>query len=249
MSNKIDIVYKTYSGDAKWLWDSIRSVVKYVNGYGNFYILSDDPIGATPHDLADLHIIRSETPILAASRWQKGNPSVGYFNQILIKLNLFHYLPLNVNRVLLLDSDMLIKANWDITTEPNRWFYRDWSGAGDGIIWKGCIDALFGDNPNSQQAMGFPGWFLTRGLMNELLAYLANRLGHKEIDNDFWNHLSRITHYKLSEFEVMGNFLHLVAQLDYGLQPITQYDYPIKQFRSWDGYENCKAEIDAILNA
>lgn len=251
---KVDIAYKTYSKDAKWLWNSLRSVVKNVVGYGNIYLLTDDELGATPSDLQDLNIIRIVTPIHQAATLQRGNPSVGYFNQILIKLQLFSYLPANVDRVLLLDSDMLVTKRWDITAEPNRWFYRDWSEAGDGIKWKACVDTLFDNKPPySQMAMGFPAWFLTRGFMNTLLTYLSERLGHQHIDNDFWNHLGRICHYTLSEFEVMGNYLWLQNQLDYGLQKIDRYDYPIWQFWSHEtDPKKLKAidmEIQRILNA
>lgn len=240
----VDIVYKTYSKDKEFLWDSIRSVKKNVIGYGNIYLLTDDALGAIPKDLSDLQIEIIQTPKLKFDA-KKADGTYGYSNQIFVKLSLFQYLP--IERCLLLDSDMIVNNVWDISKEPNRWFKRDWSESGGGVVWKPCVERLIGNG--SFNCMGYPAWFLTRHLMNSLLVYLESKLNTKYTDPQFWNNLINFAGNKISEFELMGNYLFLINSLDYELRNINGSPYPITQFWSWGGYEKAKPEINKILMA
>lgn len=235
----LDLVYKTYSGDRMWLWDSLRSVVKNGIGYGQIYILSDDNIGAIPSDLLDMPIHVIINPAI------KQND--GYVNQILIKLSLFKYLPENVNRIFLIDSDMLFDSKIDFSSVQNKWFTRSWEKADSGQVWKQGVELLF-DSP-TLCAMPNPGWILTRHLMNCVLFYLCQRVGSSEVNAEFWQKLISKAQGHLSEFQILGNYLNSVHPLDYEVLEVNGNPYPIRQFRSWDGHDSVKAEIQQILNA
>lgn len=253
---KVPIVYKTYSGDKDFLWDSLRSVKKFVKNYGRIFLVTDDDLGEIPTDITDLDIAVIQNPQFITDAAKGENITAGYLNQIIIKLELFRYLPVEIERVLYLDSDMIINQVWDIAKEPNRWYFREWEKAGSGRIWKKAVDAVF-QNSKNKQGMGYPGWFLTRHLMNCLLSYLAKRTQSANIDESFWKKMVRLCNSKFSEFEIMGNYLLLIDPLDYEICELKEQPYPIIQYWSWGQYGQPNKEtgiiprddIQLILNA
>lgn len=252
----VDVVYKTYSGDKDFLWDSLRSVKKFVLNYGKIFLLTDDDLGAIPTDISDLDITVIQNPIHTLLLSTSAKNLQGWHNQMLIKMNLFQYLPAEIDRVLLLDSDMIVNGVWDLAKEPNKWIWIEWDHIKNdaGKTWKAAADSIFGSG--TKKCMQTPGWFITRDLLSGLSEHISTIVGEPAFSDEYWKKFLRKVKNHFVEFELLGNYLLLINSLNYEIVEFNGFPYPIKQFRSWDGYEtknkdgvSPKEEIQSILNA
>ena len=230
---KTDIFIKTYSKDKEFLEYLFLSIKKFLRGYNKIILVSDDNFKFNSHGIPFTFTVEKPRRYLN-----------GYNNQILTKLNAFKYIK-DTDRVLILDSDMIITQEWNIEHEDNNFYYRSWSEVGQAVCWKPAMDTLF--NMDSEWAfMVNPGWFYTRHLHNCLNSYITQKYNTNSIEHAY---KQLIKDKNLSEFEAMGHYLYYIDNLDYTLTHVDECKYPIRQFWSWapTGVKEYQEEINNYL--
>jgi hypothetical protein len=228
----MDIVYKTCIKDYAFLKESLKSVYRHCKGFNKIYILSDDELPSIHRDFPEVVFIRN--------RWhysgEKGQyPTLGYINQMIVKLSVFTYLPLECERAILFDSDYLIVSEFNLDKIPNIWYYNQWVDGDHKNAWKKGVDTVF--NVNSEYShMAAPGFVVTRKLLRRLREFVGVP----------YNTIYSRTDIPVSEFEIMGAYLRYVDPLDYTLEHSNNCPYPIKQFWTWGGKEELEKMKSSI---
>lgn len=129
----IDIFYKSYHKDFKWLYYSLKSIKKYVTGYNNIHIV----IPVADINIFDHHNLPDRTIVHYSADY--GN---GYLYQQFIKMSAHKYC--DADFILYADSDCIFDKHTDLRTlvkggKPEI-LYTDYSKVGDALCWKECTD-------------------------------------------------------------------------------------------------------------
>jgi hypothetical protein len=220
------IFIKTYSADRDFLEYCLLSIKKFASNYKEIVIVSDDNFSFFKHGLNIKFLVIKPKNWHTAFKYHHN----GYFNQMIEKMQCLIYC--NSDRAFIIDSDQIFTSPIDISALPNIWSIRHW----DTIIdtdhyrfWKPSVDYYY-KKPTLDMMCG-PGFIYTR-----------------ELQNKFWSNamLNYFISSKtaVSEFQMMGNYLYCVNQLDYRLQPC---QFPIRQYWSYGGISKVKDEILKLL--
>jgi len=137
----IDIFYKTYDKDFKWIYYSIESLKKFVTGYKKVVIV----MPKKDYDLFDNSILNDlNHEIFLVDEY--GN---GYLYQQWIKMSAYKYC--QSDNILFVDSDCIFdkKINLiDLLKDKIEVLYTDYSKVGDAICWKEPTSKFIGKEVN-----------------------------------------------------------------------------------------------------
>lgn len=239
---KTDIFIKTYLGDIDFLEYNLKSIKKFATNYNEIVIVSDNLFRFEQYGLPIKFI---HEPIRQYKTNYKYH-SKGYFNQMLVKMNALNYC--STDRVFMLDSDMILKDYVDVGNLETIWFTRKWDNTLETDhekTWKTSSELFY--NQSTVDTMTSPGWIYTRHHMNCLKQWCQDTY-NKSIEDYF-----KQCNIPISEFEIMGNFLHCIDKLDYKLVDVyspeyEKYKFPIYQCWSYGGINQYKEELDSILS-
>lgn len=217
------IFIKTYPKDKEYLQWCLKSIKKFVSGYSYICLITDKKFEI---DYLGLPIDFIEIPKLIPN---------GYDNQQIIKLSCFEFLSSSVDRAVMVDSDYCFSAPFNCSTVENIWYYRNWIELGDDqhICWKEAMDKIY--QQESFDTMTGPLFIYTKDLYHSLKRMVGNF-------KDFY-----LNHARLSEYELMGNYLKLVDNLGYQLIHSNYHSFPVKQFWSHADIESNLTEIKKLL--
>jgi len=129
----IDIFYKSYKNDFKWLYHSLESLSKYVTGYNEIVIL----IPESDVKSFDYRKIPQRTRVLTVKEY--GN---GYLYQQWCKMSAYKYCKSEF--ILFADSDCIFDHDinlQDYIGTPEILF-TDYSKVGDAICWKQVTETM-----------------------------------------------------------------------------------------------------------
>lgn len=131
----VDIFYKSYSKDFKWLAYSLRSLTKHVTGHNKVIIL----IPENEKELFDTRELPERTEIHYVKEY-----GTGYLFQQWCKISAHRFS--GANFILFADSDCIfdhpINVQEFIVDDKPEILYTDYSRVGDAICWKEVTEAF-----------------------------------------------------------------------------------------------------------
>jgi hypothetical protein len=203
----IDIFIKTYPKDHLFLEFTIPSIEKFVQGYRNIIIISDDITDLNIKSLYPdrIKIIEEKLPDIEKSEYKESwwmISSLGYLWQQVVKCNWDKYS--DADYVFIIDSECPVNDIFNLQSETFYegkpiWFYCSWKDAGGAVIWKKCIDDLFNID-SKYETMNVPGFLVSRKLILELREYIkCNK--NMSLEQYFLS-----SKFPVSEYNLMGNF-------------------------------------------
>jgi len=133
----IDIFYKTYERDFKWIYHSIASIRKHATGYRRIVIV----LPSAELDLFD----RSSLAGLDFEIFPVDEYGSGYLYQQWIKMSACDYTDADI--ILYVDSDCIFDKPVDLRDAVGgkiELYYTDYSKVGDAICWKAPTERFIG---------------------------------------------------------------------------------------------------------
>lgn len=240
---KVDIFIKTYHKDFEWLRYCLASIKRFARGFRQVVLVVDhpQPVKIPPDWLwQDCRIV--EVPLPPRAR--------GYVWQQCVKLNWYNYT--DADAVFILDSDTMFTKPSTLsdfcTNGKFHWFLRDWSTAGLSKKWHAPVERLMME-PVPYEAMCAPGFVLTREMTIAFKNHFCSRHGTTEI----WHAVRDKTQEDVSEFNMLGNFIHKYKPQDYTCLinvDFSQYAncQNLRQTWSWGGLKDDERQIrDQLL--
>jgi hypothetical protein len=246
-----DILIPTYHADFMWLDYLLKSVKKYTSGFRKIIIVSDNDGHIIPSSITDIvecEVLYKDVGPIPSSIHHRP----GYFWQQYLKLNWMTYT--DADAVLIFDSDEMVTkpiTPADLCNEEGKyqWFYRDWSMAGDAIVWKiPTGEALLFDPP--YEAMCITGFVFDRETTTDLIKYLMDKHNATSLLDVFFKYNPTL----FSEYNTYGSYiLYAKSQKYYPIINYQKHDtYNFTILKSWS-YGGLSAEDkkkrEAILNA
>ena len=228
----IDIFYKSYRKDFKWLYYSIKSIRKFVTNYNQIIIV----IPKEDKDILDYSILEGlKYKVFTVDEY--GN---GYLYQQWIKMSAYKYC--DSEYILFCDSDCIFDKKIDLSDYVNKKpeiLYTDYSKVGDAICWKEPTEKFIGKSIEYE--------FMRRNF----LIYLKNTL--VDIHKTYPNLESIIVDSEaFSEFNAIGAWIYFNESDKYQLintdfaENLSSFG---KQFWSWSDLNDDDLEqIKTILN-
>lgn len=134
----VDIFYKSYHKDYKWLYYSLQSLTLNVTGYNNVIIL----IPESEKELFDTRNLPERTLVHYVEEYGRG-----YMFQQWCKINAPKYS--YAEFIMFADSDCIFDHKIDlqefVKTNKPEILYTDWSKVGDAMCWKQPTEDLMGE--------------------------------------------------------------------------------------------------------
>jgi hypothetical protein len=247
-----DIFIKTYHKDFIWLEYCLKSIKKFVSGFRNVVIVSDDdghflpPKFLTIVDNLKLHYVK--LPNAYSDKIEHG---VGYLWQQCVKLCWNEYS--DADSVLIMDSDSMFTK----PTTPDHfkidtkfyWIYRKWENAGSAIKWKPVVQTTM-NVVSDYEGMCVAVFMLQR----ETTVAFKNMFCTLHGSDSIWGVFVRQKFQSFSEFNAFGTFIEMYDRREYAkiYDPTiaTLHDHSIIKSWSWGGLqkEDKKRRDDILLN-
>ena len=224
--NNIDLFLKTYSGDFHKLDLLLCTINKYVIGYRQIIIITDDNDNSNYLDLLskyklNVKLIKTSIPKINVHI----NRGIGYIWQQIVKLNWFMYT--DSDCVFILDSDNIFCKFTDIKTYlengKKNWFFRNWNMCGDAICWKNTTDKI-NKQTNTYETMAKSEFMFFRNDTERFVNYCCDNFNGKNLIELFINRENEF--FNLSEFNAYGNWC-MVNSNNYKFINIYSDDYNI----------------------
>ena len=192
----IDIFYKSYSKDFKWLYYSLDSVKKFISGYRKIHIV----IPSKEQNLFD----RSKLADLNYELHLVDEVGDGYLYQQFIKLTAFEYS--DADFIYFVDSDCVFykTTNLEDLLEDNKpeILYTDYKDVGDAICWKQPTEKYLGVKVQYEFMRRLPFFYRRDTLIR--VAQLNKHLQQYILSQD-----------QFSEFNVLGQYQFLNEKDNY----------------------------------
>ena len=254
-----DIFIKTYPGDFIWLEFCIRSIEKFVTGFRDIVIVTDSGTELKIDSNLPIKIFYEDLP----NETHPCPVGIGYAWAQSVKLNWTKYT--DANYILQIDSDTMFTDKIDMSyyhiDGKFKWFYREWSEAGEGIIHRVPTD-FFIKRESTRDHMPAPTWFFSRkttelfqnwinenwgGIWNYLNVH-ARQLWTMNLDFHS-NHIDTHKGWGSCEYHMYGNFIEFFYPEEYQLVHSSQYGVPIRQSWSWGGLKEDEIKFrEELLN-
>ena len=150
---------KTYPGDVIWLEYCIKSIEKFVTGFRDIVIVTDSGTELKIDSNLPIKIFYEDLP----NEIHPCPVGIGYAWAQSVKLNWTKYT--DADYILQIDSDTMFTNNIDMSyyhiDGKIKWFYREWSESGEGIIHRVPTD-FFIKRESTRDHMPAPTWFFSR---------------------------------------------------------------------------------------
>jgi hypothetical protein len=233
---------KTYAGDVGRLPYLFRSIDKFVRGFNELVIVTDDgcDVGKLPTTLP-VKIYDVPAPSIN-HRLMRG---IGYWWQQALKMTWPDFS--ECSAAVMLDSDHVITSEM---TPKSFWVdgspvsvRMPWSRANDSNFWRLGSDYLVGQ-PTEYCHMCQPGPLITRPAVEGFGMYIEKELGLRP--REFF--VSPNNGINCSEFELFGTYIQYIDRHGYVFRDAGTFPTPIRQFQSVSGLSaSQEAAIEAIL--
>jgi hypothetical protein len=236
---KIDIFYKSYEKDFKWLYLSLESLKKNITGYNEVIIVIPE------HDKKHFDwnfVLPERTYIHTINEPKKAHP-YGYLFQQYVKMIAHRYS--SANYIMYSDSDCIFNTKKNIkefvdNEGKTTILYTDYSKVGDAICWK----------EPTEKALSMPIHY--EFMRRNCMVYRRDSLLNLEV------HLNRnlqkyITNQpSFSEFNVMGAYCCYFERDKYNFINTDNWKFEESFFKQYWSWSDLKAEelteIKSILN-
>jgi hypothetical protein len=159
--------------------------------------------------IANCKVYYTGLPVKRPSYVEHG---LGYLWQQYIKLTWYNYT--DASCVLIMDSDEMLTV--PVTPDSFKkdgklkWFYRDWSLAGNGLCWKSSTDFILGVD-TEYDAMCLTGFVLER----KTTFALTNMLNVNHDVSNIWDVFIKYDMKTASEFNSYGSFINHFDRKEY----------------------------------
>lgn len=256
---KVDLFLKTYIDDYPKLPLLLQSIQKYVTGYNQLLIITDESTNENTNENMSklLAIIQNYIEPLRIQCFSVIIPNnsihcvrgIGYLWQQCVKLSWTSYSSVDI--VFFLDSDCAFCQPIDITSyyfydnnipKKKKWFYRSWEHANSAIIWKQTVDKIIYHENNTKtfqtyELMSCFDFAFYRNDTNQFHQFIQTKF-QKSINELILNHEKEFDQF--SEFNVYGNWAKLYSNnyefLDVYKAPFHHYllNSRLLQFQGFD---------------
>lgn len=225
----VDIFYKSYSQDYKWLYYSLRSLIKNVKGYNKVIIL----IPENEKELFDTRVLPERTEIHYVKEY-----GTGYLYQQWCKISAHRFS--SADYIMFSDSDCIfdheINVQEFIADDKPEILYTDYSKVGDAICWKEVTEAFIKE-PMQYEMM-----------RRNCLIYHTDTL--KAIEK-YEPNLEYIimNGVRFSEFNAMSAYAWFHERDKYNFVNTDEWTYTdpkAKQYHSWSEFEKMIKEFPEL---
>jgi len=224
---QVDIFYRSYANDFEWLKNSLKSVEKYCDGFGGVHVA----IPAT--DIGEMPSVGSETVHLVEQKL------TGYMDQQVTKIHADEFC--RGDYVLHVDSDCIFYKE----TRPEDFFL-------DGrpvILREEGVESPWFEISARSLGWRCDGEYMRRlPILYPRWIYKAFRIWMEEKHGcKLWEWLDKQPTHEFSEFNTLGQWAYKFHRKEFAwLHPS---DLPVycKQYWSWGGIGEHRAEIEKML--
>ncbi len=225
----IDIFYKSYSADFKWIYHSLRSLKKNVTGYNRVIIL----IPKMHMDLFDTRDLPPNTEVHYVSEY-----GTGYLYQQWCKISAHNYS--KADYIMFADSDCIFDHEiylFDFIKDGKpEILYTDYSKVGDAICWKEVTEAFIKE-PQQYEFMRRNCLIYHRSTLEAIAAYEPN-LEFIIMNGE-----------RFSEFNAIGAYAYKYERDKYNFVNTDEWTYtPPKavQYHSYTEFDKMKSEFKEL---
>lgn len=226
---KIDIFYKSYSNDFKWLYLSLDSLKKYVTGYNEIIII----IPERDKHLFDWTFKLPERTFVHTIKEEDKGHAYGYLFQQYVKMIAHHWS--SADYIMFSDSDCIFNKHKNIAEHIDNdgkptILFTDYSKVGDAICWKAPTEKALNREVVYE--------FMRRNCMVYHKSSLVNLEAH--LNRDLKKYITM--QHSFSEFNVMGAYCCFNERDKYNFINTDNWKGEDSFFKQYWSYSGLKAE-------